>query len=176
MVGPGPGVPGSVPGQVVSVVLCRTYILEVLKIWGQCTHIGRPQKSPLIYIQNLLNQEYSKDEDDLQLVKSPLIWVVNFVYIYSPCMCTLYRLINLSLSPSRHNHPNPLPLPFWWKTYFFSIFFYVFIMFIINKFGENFEENWYLFLLKYLEPKSWSEKVRLTAVNSALTPPVWKVP
>ena len=32
-------------------------------------------------------------------------------------------------------------------------FFYVFIIFIINKFGENFEENLYLLLLKF-NPKS----------------------
>ena len=36
-----------------------------------------------------------------------------------------------------------LPTPLWWKkTHFYStILFYVFIMFIITKFGENFEEK-----------------------------------
>ena len=41
-------------------------------------------------------------------------------------------------------HPNftPPPTPLRWKKTFFStIFFYVFIMFIITKFGENFEEK-----------------------------------
>ena len=37
--------------------------------------------------------------------------------------------------------PRPIPLR-WKKKHFFStIFFYVFIMFIITKFGENFEEK-----------------------------------
>ena len=35
-------------------------------------------------------------------------------------------------------------------------------------------KNWYLLLLKCLEPKNWSQKVRLTAVIFALTPPVMK--
>ena len=39
---------------------------------------------------------------------------------------------------------------------------------------ELWRKNWYLLLLKCLEPKSWSQKVRLTAVISALTPPVMK--
>ena len=89
--------PVSVPGQVVSVVLYRTYILEILKIRGQCNHIGRPQKSPLIYIQHLLNQEYSKNTRWRWLIIGQEFPDVNGEFrVYIPSVYTPYRLINLS--------------------------------------------------------------------------------
>ena len=72
--------------------------------------------------------------------------------------------------------PPPPPLPFdGKKTFifhnFFSCLYYVYYHPIWQ---ERWRKNCYLLLLKCLEPKSWSQKVRLTAVMSALTPPVMK--
>ena len=48
------------------------------------------------------------------------------------------KIKNFGIFPP--NFPPPPPLR-WKKNIFFPIFFYVFIMFIITKFGENFEEK-----------------------------------
>ena len=56
--------------------------------------------------------------------------------------------------------PSPKPTFMEKKSFFSHNFLYVFIVFIVTKVGENFEDNF--------EQKSWSQKVWLTARNSAM--------
>ena len=68
--------------------------------------------------------------------------------------------------------PPPNPNPLRWKK---NIFLPQFFLWLYDQiWRELWRKIWYLLLLKCLEPKSLSQKVQLTAVISALTPPVMK--
>ena len=111
-----------------------------------------------------------KKKSILLIVKGILVW---------------YQTTNIKLTYIREGfnkkniksydifHPNLPPPPLWWnKNIFFHNFFLcLYYVYYHQSWRELWRKNSYLLHLKCLEPKSWSQKVWLTAVISALTPP-----
>ena len=99
-----------------------------------------------------------------------LIWD-SFSNTFPVVKLNMYLIGKVSIKKNIKNygifHQNFTQPPFDEKKHFFVMSF----MFIITKFGKN---EFISASFKMFEPKSWSQKVRLPAVISALNPPVMK--